>query len=280
MKSKESFLEIIDEFLASETATLLPFDKNTLRIQREMKKKEPDIRLVEKLVISDQALTTQLLRMANSAFYKGLTKVSTVREAMVRLGTAEVANLVTLLAHRKNFHAQDPDIRRIVSRLWLHSAGAAIASQWIAKKSGLASHSQEAFIAGLLHDVGKLFLLTVLDTAKSSGRIRAIPRPELLDELMDSLHARHGYALLKKWNLPDQYCDVALKHHDEECDGRDALLTIARLANQACNKMSIGLRPDPSVLLAATSEAHFLGLSEVALAELEIKLEDSLKLSP
>ena len=49
---------------------------------------------------------------------------------------------------------------------------------------------------------------------------------------------------------------------------------IVKLANQACNKLGIGLKPDPSLLLAATAETYSLGLSEITLAELEIKLED------
>jgi len=96
---------------------------------------------------------------------------------------------------------------------------------------------------------------------------------------MNSLHVEQGYALLKSWNLPETYCAIVRDHHKEKFDPKDNLLTLIRLVNQACNKIGIGLRPNPATVLAATAEADVLDLSEVSLAELEIKLEDSLALT-
>ncbi len=279
MKQQESLIDIVNEFITSDKTVLRPFDRNTLRIQQEIRKEEPDARLIEKLIASDPALTSQVLRLANSAFYKGLTKISTIQNAMIRIGTTEIANIVSLVTHQKNFHSKDAVVREILGKLWAHSVGCAIGSQWLATKCGRRDLCHEAFIAGLLHDVGKLFLITTIDTVRASGRIASRPPPELMRELMDSMHAKYGHSLLKTWNLPDAYCEVALRHHDEECGDEDILLLLVRLGNYTCRKMGIGLNDDPSLLLAATPEAHFLGLSELALAELEIKLEDVLQLS-
>ena len=279
MNKEESLIEIANEFITSDKTVLRPFDRNTLRIQQEIGKEEPDTRLIEKLIASDPALTSQVLRLANSAFYKGLTKISTIHNAMIRIGITEIANIVSLVTHQKNFSSKDAVVREILGKLWAHSVGCAIGSQWLATRRGLRDLCHEAFIAGLLHDVGKLFLITTIDTIRASGRIASRPSPELISELMDSMHVKFGYALLETWNLPDAYCEVALRHHDEECEGNNTLLMLVRLGNCACRKMGIGLHDDPSLLLAATPEAHFLSLSELALAELEIKLEDALKLS-
>ncbi len=274
MNPDQPLVEIVNEFIVSEKTVLLPFDRNVLRIQQEMRKEEPDTRIIENLIISDQALTSQVLRTANSAFYKGLTKVTTVRDALVRLGSSEVSNIVTFVAHKRNYHAKDPFIRGIMTKLWTHSAGCAVGSQWLAQRCGLRERSHELFVAGLLHDVGKLFLLTVIDAIKTSGRIRTMPPRNLLTDLMVGLHAKHGYSLLRNWNLPEIYCDIALKHHAEEYDRDNTPLMVVKLANQACNKLGIGLDAEPEIMLAATPEAYSLGLSEVGLAELVIKLED------
>ena len=93
-------------------------------------------------------------------------------------------------------------------------------------------------------------------------------------DLMVGLHAKLGHSLLRNWNLPKIYCDIALKHHAEEYDRQNTPLMVVKLANQACNKLGIGLDADPEIMLAATPEAYSLGLSEVGLAELVIKLED------
>jgi len=279
MKQEASLIEMAEEYIASDKTILLPFDRNALRIQQEVGRKEPDLQLVEKLIVSDPALTSQVLRMSNSAFYRGLKKVTTVRNAINRIGFLEIANVVSLVTHKKNFQSDNPMDREVLAKLWSHSVGCAIGSQWIARKRGFVNMSNEAFIAGLLHDVGKLFLITIFDDIIASKRILALPSPELIAELMETMHVQYGHALLEKWNLPNVYCQVVLKHHDETCGDENIILLMVRLANFACNKMGIGLHEDPSLLLAATPEAHSLGLSEVALAELEIKLEDSLKLA-
>ena len=279
MKQEESLIEIAEEYINSDQTILLPFDKNALRIQQEIGRDEPNIQLVEKMIVSDPALTSQVLRMSNSAFYRGLKKVTTIRSAMTRIGLSEIANVVSLVTHRKNFKSEHPMGRELMTKLWAHSVGCAIGSQWISRKRGFVSVSHEAFIAGLLHDVGKLFLITIIDEIIMTKRISTPPSLELIKELMDSMHVQYGHALLRNWNLPDVYCAVALQHHDESCGDENIVLLLVRLANFACNKMGIGLHEDPSLLLAATPEAHSLGLSEVALAELEIKLEDSLKLT-
>ena len=97
----------------------------------------------------------------------------------------------------------------------------------------------------------------------------------LLDEVIDSLHCKHGYVLMKNWNLPERYCLIVRDHHAADFDGENHLLTIVRLADHACNKVGLGLRPDDQIVLSATREASLLGFSDVALAKLEIHLEDA-----
>jgi hypothetical protein len=81
------------------------------------------------------------------------------------------------------------------------------------------------------------------------------------------------------WNLPEKYGIVVRDHHVELYDTGNHLLTIVRLANITCNKIGIGCTPNPNMVLSATPEAETLGMSEIKLAQLEIKLEDTLVLS-
>jgi len=276
---KRSFVDILDEHIKSEKTVLPPFNKTGLRIRQEVAKEEPEISVIEKLISCDQSLTSQVLRTANSAFYSGLMKVSTLHDAVVRLGVKEVSNIVILVTQRNHFRSKDPFVNEIMEGLWRHSVGCAIGAQWLSNQCGFKALSTEAFIAGLVHDVGKLFLLTVIEDICSSGKMTAQPSPALVNEIMNSLHTEHGYSLLKNWNLPETYCVIARDHHTEEFDSKDNLLAVVRLVNQACHKMGIGLKTDTDIVLAATAEAELLDLSEVSLAELEIKLEDSLALA-
>ena len=275
MEERESFIEIVNKQLASKGARLPVFNATAMRIQQEIAKEDPDVRLIEKLVVSDQALTTKVLSVSNSSFYKGLTQVSTVRNAIVRLGINEVSNIVMLVTHENNFRSKDPFVHDIMRKLWRHSVGSALGGHWLAKTFGFQSIAHEAFFAGLLHDVGKLFILTVIDDLKHSDSFDQQPSNALLIEAMKNLHTGHGYALIHHWNLPPAYCLIARDHHREELDAADFLMTITRMADKACNKLGIGLEEDLAYVLVATPEAEMLHLSEVDLAQLEIKLEDS-----
>jgi HD-like signal output (HDOD) protein len=272
MKPKESFLDIIKEHLNSDETVLHIFYTSVQQIKKEIAKEDPDLSTIEMLIGRDPALTGQVLKAANSAFYEGLTKVSTIHNAIIRLGTGELS---LLLLQHDDVGFLDSFCSSLIKKLWRHSIGCAIGTRWLAKQCGFDALAHEAYIAGLLHDVGKLLLVTIVENITRSGKKELRPSNELLYEVMDNFHVEHGSSLLKNWNLPESFCKVTREHHYEEVDPNDTLLIIVRLANKACNKLGIGLSKDPSIILAATPEASLLGLSEVFLAELEIILEDS-----
>ena len=275
MNQDKSFIEIVDTHLASSNARLPVFNATALRIQQEIAKDESDLQLIEKLIVSDQALTAKVLSVSNSSFYKGLQQVSTVRNAVVRVGINEVSNIVMLITHESNFRSKDPFVQGIMRKLWRHSVACAMGSNWLAKQCGLHSLAHEAFFAGLLHDVGMLFILTVIDDLKHSNEIEIQPSDALLVEAMNTLHTHHGHSLMSHWNLPEKYSQIARDHHQEEFDGNNSLLALVRLADMACCKLGIGLDKDPSLVLIASPAAETLHISEVDLARMEIMLEDS-----
>jgi len=279
MRKSRSLIDLIEEKLNDDRTVLPVFDQTGLQIQKEVARDEPDVNRIEKLVTGDQALTTQVLKTANSAFYKGLTKVPTVKAAIVRLGTAEISNIVMLATQQKHYTAKDPRIRTMMQKLWRHAVGCAIGAQWAAREFGFKHLAGEAFTAGLLHDVGKLLLFSVIETIQREKNVAVHSDESLLAEIMQSFHTQHGYLLLQNWNLPARYGIIARDHHQPEFDRNNYLLMIVRLVNLACRKLGIGLTEDPDIVLAATPEADQLGITEVPLAKLEIKLEDSLGLS-
>ena len=275
MSDNLSLLEIIDSYLESDRIQLPPFDSTAKRIQSEVMKEDPDVALIERLIVKDQALTGQVLRLANSAFYKGLVQVTTVRNAILRLGINEVSNMVTVATQKQHFRSKDPKINEFFRKLWQHSLGCAIGAHWIAKNSGFVSLASEAFFAGLLHDVGKLVILTAIEQLKQSGIIEQQPAPALLKEIIDDQHSRYGCTLMETWNLPARYGHVAREHHSETFDAKDYLLLIVRVANITCHKAGVGMDPEETPSLSALPETTLLGLTGIDLAKLEIHLEDT-----
>jgi len=271
-----TFIDMINEQLDSGKVPMPAFNTCASRIQQEISNEDPDVQRVARLVMQDQALTGQVLRIANSAFYRGLSEITTVDNAIKRLGMKEIANVVLLATQKTNFSSKDPFFKEMLDTLWRHSVGCAIGSLWLAKRLNLMELTQEAFFAGLLHDMGKLLILTVIDHLQQEGQIDQRPTTEFIDQVMRDLHPSKGHQLLTTWNLPQLYCEVVAQHHDDRFDPKNHILVMVRLANKTCNKMGIGLNVDESLMLMATEEAAILGLSDVDLAEFQIKIEDSM----
>lgn len=276
MHMNKSLVEFITDYLSSNTLELPVFHSVALKLQQMLARGNYSIDEVMESISEDQALASKVLRVANSPFYSGLSEVTTIRDAIVRLGAQEVANL-TMMASQQDFYRSDYDLlNRNMHVLWNHALGCAIGTKWLAAKVGYKNLAQEAFLAGLLHDIGKLFLLKVLDELNRTARLDVSLTEALIQEVLDSLHTQQGHSLMQKWNLPEIYCQIVLTHHQEECRFDDNLTTLVRLTNLACRKAGVSMRHEPSLVLLTTREAQFLGIKEIILAELEITIEDSI----
>lgn len=274
MNESKSFIDTLKEHVVSGKAQLPAFDRTGLVIQQEMAKPDPDMQAIEKQILRDPALTSQLLKVANSSFYRGMIEVTTVRNAIVRLGLAEVSNLVTMLTQKKTFAAQDPFILAYMEQLWVHSVACALGAKWIAKECRLPSKMNEAFFAGLMHDIGKAFLLMAISDLRKSGQLDENVPQTFIEEVLETLHQALGAQLLKTWNLPEIYCTVARHHHDSDMENRDVVLLMVSLANKVLAKAGIGIMHTPDIDLATSPEAIQLDMTEIKVAELELTVED------
>ncbi len=265
---------MVKQYIETGNIVLPVLSSAAMRVQQELIKKEPDMRVLESLICQDQSLSSQVLQMANSAFYHGLVEIMTIRAAIVRLGMQEVGRITLLAATKNQFRSENKELNFLMHKLWQHSVGCALGVQWLSKRCKLDEFKSRAFFAGLFHDVGKLFVLMVADQMKQKDKNLPITN-ELIMEAMNLLHTEQGYILMKQWNLPEEYCVIARDHHNIDFDTKNLLLLLVRLSNMACLKLGIGLAIEPSLEVSASEEVHLLNLSEIDLAELEILLEDT-----
>ena len=119
-------------------------------------------------------------------------------------------------------------------------------------------------------------MLTMLDRIKPTyEQPSQISEAFILKLVNSSLHTTYGFELLKKWNLPIEYCESTRDHHSEVLDKDDIFLMAIQMGNKACNNLDIGLREKPLVSLTETEQFLLLGLTENDMTELEEKLEAS-----
>lgn len=268
-----SFIDHIEEFIATDKAKLPAFNQTAMQIQEELVKAEPDVKKIERMINYDQALTSEVLRLANSPCFRGLAEVQTVRSAVVRLGLQEVCKIALLATSKGQYKVTDKSLKPLLKQLWQHAAGCALASHWLTKRCNYGELVGQAFFAGLLHDIGKLAILIVIEqTGLNESKLMT---DALLLEVVNTLHTKLGYMLMRNWNMPEQYCKIVSDHHLHDIDQKDSLLLIVRLADMTCHKLAIGVTVAEEIDLASLPEVKLLGLSELDLAELEIMLEDT-----
>ncbi len=269
----ESLLEIIKEQCSSEGLQLPVFPETAIQIQRLIDRKDFSLKQVSDLICRDQALASEVLKLANSSFFAGFRKIGSIQDAVMRLGAKQILNCIVLMGQKNLYRSSNKLFNSYLRGLWQHATGCAMGSKFILEKAGYKDLVQEGFLAGLLHDIGKLVLLKVVEPIAES---QTTPLADaFVLELLENLHVDQGLCFAQRWNFPENYCRVIQDHHRQDCDMNDILLLAVRIANQACHKAGMGMRQDPSVVLPSLPEAHALGVKEIVLAELEVFIEDN-----
>jgi HD-like signal output (HDOD) protein len=226
------------------------------------------------LVGDDPALICSLFRAANSSFYAGLPKALSIDEAVTRLGLDKAVRIVEETCRNSNGPIQGALLSRYMPSLWQHAQGCATGTRWLARRCCYFAIADQAYCAGLLHNIGKLLLLAAMQTVASDGDLEMELSEALVLEVISKTHVEQGLRLFDEWSLPEVYKTLVSEYHTEEPDIQNTIVALVKLANTGCRKIGLGLDKSPDIVLPTTGEAQFLGIDEIALAEFEIMLED------
>lgn len=204
-------------------------------------------RQIAQLVSTDQALTAKILKVANSAFYGFSREIATVQLAIVVLGIEMVKNIGLSVAVLKRFSEgkEHPLFDR--QRFWAHSIGCGVAARMLALKFKDRRIADEAFVAGVLHDIGKLILIEyfheefseVLEKAESEGL--AIVDAE--EQVLGVSHADVGAWLAEKWNLPQSLVHAIAYHHrpfEPDADNPEDLVILTHMGDALIRHLRVG----------------------------------------
>lgn len=267
--SQVALPETVRKLLASQPIELPIFHPVALKLQRMLSDYDFTVDEVAQVANEDQSLASQMLKMANSPMYMGRTKVATIKEAVIRLGAQQVINIAIAASQASAHASENPALDAYMKELWLHSHGSALGARWLAHNCGMRGIADEIYLAALLHDVGKLYLLKAIERLVKAGVISSMFDDDLIMEIFDAMHVEQGYRLMQHWNFPSMYCDVIRDHHLEEWDPVNKMLAIVRFVNLTCHKVGLGLIKEPDLALQLTLEAEVLDIGELQIAELE-----------
>jgi len=264
------FTEAIQEELSKKTAPLSIPGGIAADLGSLLRSDEATFGDIARIVGQDPSLTAKLLNLANSSFYSGIVRATTIEQAAARVGIVGVRNLLMTIIFKDVFTCKGTYLRAEFSVNWRHSLSCAVCAKAICEKTGKTFLAQDAYLLGLLHDIGTVAILDVLCSLYKKDESLHFGPEELL-VLLGSLHAAAGAQVLGQLSFNEKLCRmVAMHHRPEEYTPREETLFGVLLAADALLKRAgVSLSPAPDLSLAAIAGVSRLPLDEQNMAELE-----------
>jgi HD-like signal output (HDOD) protein len=231
---------------------------------------------LKKVISLDPVLTGRVLKLINSAYYSLGRPVSSLTHAIILLGINNVKNLALSFTILDNFKGQRPGRSFSADEFWTHSLGVGVVAKSLAAlKEVPSSAREEFFIAGLLHDLGKLPLQSQFPT--EYYRVWDCARRQENELYLNEIrhlgldHCAVGRMIARKWRLGRSLIDSLSHHHhpDESSEKNRGFVSIVSLANQWANVFHIGnAGSQPADHAAATDLSGKVGVDWAMLSNL------------
>ena len=208
MSAENRLLEACRRHLENNELILPTIPEVAFKIRRAINDEKANSTRIARIVQLDPSLTARLIKISNSALYRGRKTIESCPEAITRLGLKAAQDLITALSLKTVFTARSPFIRHKMIELWTHSS-------FVASISAVLAHQAKGFdpdramLAGLIHDIGKVPILTFADQ-----HIELALNADHLNQTIAELHGPVGLNLIRQWNFPPDFDDVVIHSED------------------------------------------------------------------
>jgi HD-like signal output (HDOD) protein len=260
--SQQSLLNL--KAISARAGDLPPIPAIAFQALQLTKDPNSSARQLQSVIARDQALAARILRIVNSAMYCLCREVSTISHAVAILGMETLRSVLMAAAVQQLFQG-GMGRRDLTSKLLAdHSWGAAIAAGIIAKRTGYES-CEEAFLCGLMHDIGKLvlkknfagqYLNIISDTYRGETTFCDAEMA-----VFGFTHAHVGALVSEKWNFPPQLSfAIGFHHKPVSAPMHTKLACIVSLSNAAMIRLEVGIQKNRGLELEKEVAAEFLKL--------------------
>ncbi len=248
---------------------LPPFSTILNRLMASLAERDVEYAAIGELIEKDTVISASVLQMVNSAMYARRGTVNSVRHALALIGLAKVRNLVLGMSLTRIWNSVRMPPSWSMARFNMHSSATAVLSDCLAQRVAV-NYGEGAFVAGLLHDVGRLLIALslpaehkkIVNLHRESGR----PIYECELEILGFTHPELSAEALKFWNLPEPIAIAALYHHDPASDpstltkNEVPLSALVNAANQYIDSEGASILPAPTASQGNTEPLIALGL--------------------
>jgi HD-like signal output (HDOD) protein len=224
-----ALVEKLEHSLAGGALELPSLPEVALKIRRALADDNVSVSEIARLLGSDPALAARTLRIANSAmFYRGSRPITSLNGAVSQLGYKMVRNVALSFAAQQVFIGYGSrSLRDLVSGIWRHSVHAAVISHMLARVC-TKLNADEAFLAGLLHEVGKLYIVM-----RAKDNVEALGSDPGFQSVLAAWHPRLGRAVIEAWELPSQLAAAVGDHESCSLEAADppTMTAVVAVAN-------------------------------------------------
>jgi len=264
--------EIISRFKRGEIT--LPSPPQISIKFKEMINKGAKVPEIAALLKQDMAVSFQLISVSNSTYYRGISEIETLDQAISRLGIDTTKRYVEAISNQALYAATNKQFAAFISKLWEHSLSCAYASQIITEVLKI-KLSDDAFTMGLFHDIGKLILLQIFGELEIKGQLREEgSRVEMFNDL-DTYHGKFGAVLLKKWKFPTVYAQIAMYHNNlERVDPIPKSLLIVHFANILVKSMGFDINQQSEINIEETESARILKIDLAIINDIKSQVKE------
>ena len=229
---------------------LVSLPEIALRINKLIDDPSSTAQDIADLISQDAALTIRLLKIVNSPFYNFSAQVDTISKAITIIGTRELRDLAMATSIVEKFNAIPGDLVSPES-FWCHNIACATAARTIAKQLNI-QNPERFFIAGLLHDIGKLVMyLATPELSKQVIELSNLPDVDItqLEEIAFGFnHGELGAELIKAWNLPAMLLETTKFHHTPSAAiNYPTEVAVIHLANNIANTIETPFSLDDDI---------------------------------
>ncbi|MBE0437341.1 MAG: HDOD domain-containing protein [Methylomicrobium sp.] len=205
-KSVQAFLDHVQKELDANRLILPTLPDIALKVRDAVTKGEATAQQLADMIVIDAALSTRLIQVSNSPLYRGVNEIKSIQMAVTRLGLKTISSLITSLVMQQMFNPTSKVLEYYFRQSWEQSVNVSAISRALATCTRHLN-PDEAMLAGLIHQIGKLPILMLVEDIPEFR-----DSPSRLEKLLEKAHPAVGKIIMDTWTFPDELKSVPYQY--------------------------------------------------------------------